>query len=278
MGKNRNRNRGGGEPVKQNYGMSDPDLEKMESVSTEDGDSDPADYDFDGDVSKAPSSLLFNTGGFAPVSVTYRIPISELKAQMLRILQTAIDDVTRVGCNFDPTTGEILFYAQFREGSKHFNDQSMKDTMISDKSPRYYSQELRAFCARFGMNPKADCTRDKNGNPIGKYAQLAKKDSKKINIQNLVVPMTENGNFAKSYAVLISWTTLIQIMFDLNDHNFQKKYNVRPGRSSIDAHFSFNKSSGNSFGRLEYLEVTKSSVSIRSRGLSPKLGFNGIDA
>lgn len=276
MGKH-NRNRGSGEPIKQNYGMSDPDLDKIEGVIREEDGEDP-DLTIDGDVNKAPSSLLFNTGSFAPVSVTYRIPIAELKAQMLRILQVAIDDVVRVGCSYDPSNGEILFYAQFRDGSKHFNDQSMQNTMISDKSPRYYSQELKQFCAQFGMNPKMDCARDKNGNPIGKYAALAKKEGKKINIQNLVIPLTENNNFSRAYAVLISWTKLVQVMFDLNDQNFQKKYNVRPNRSSIDAHFSFGKSSGNSFGRLEYLEVVKSSTSVRSRGLSPKFGFNGIDA
>ncbi len=276
MGKH-NRGRGG-DPVKQNYGMKDPDLDAMEGIRQEDAEGEGEDPIVDGDVSSTPSSLLFNTGGFAPVSVTYRIPINELKQQMLRVLQVAIDDIIRVGCNYSPETGEILFYAQFRDGSKHFNDRSMQDTMISDKTPRYYSQELRQFCAKYGMKPKEDCTRDKNGNPIGKYAQLAKKNNNKINIQSLVVPMTENGNFSKSYAVIISWTTLIQIMFDIDDRSFQKKYNTRPGRSSLEAHFNFGKSGGNPFGRLEYLEVTKSANTIRSRGLSPKLGFNGIDA
>ncbi|MCM1213971.1 MAG: hypothetical protein NC548_05575 [Lachnospiraceae bacterium] len=277
MGKNRNRGRGS-EPPKTNYGIKDPDLESMEGIRTDEDPEDGETLIVDGDVSKTPSNLLFNTGGFAPVSVTYRIPISELKAQMLRILQVAIDDVIRVGCNYSPETGEILFYAQFRDGSKHFNDQSMRETMISDKSPRYYSPELRRFCANYGMKPKEDCARDKNGNPIGKYAALAKKQSNKINIQNLVVPMTENGNFARSYAVLISWTTLIKVMFDYDDRSFQQKYNAKPGRSSLDAHFSFGKSGGNPFGKLEYLEVIKSANTIRNRGLSPKLGFNGIDA
>lgn len=236
-----------------------------------------------GDVNDAPNNLLYNVGGFEPVSVTYRLTPSVMKEQFLKIVQAAITDVVKIGMHSYPDTGEVLVYAVFKDNSSHFINKHMENTMINIGQTEYYSPEFKKFAANFGIVPKRDCPRDKNGNFVGRYAELAKRKSKGSNgkqtipIKDMLVKTETNGVAARNKCLVLSWTKLASALFDEFDRGFENKYKQRPSRSKITAHFCFGKANNMPYGRLECLEVTKEHATARSRDLTPKFAFGGIE-
>ena len=218
-----------------------------------------------GKVSEVPNSLLYNTSGLSPVVVTYRITLPMLKQKFLAILKTAITDIENVTAMFEPSTGEIYFYAQFADNSKHFTDDSMKNTMLYNQRVQHYSPEVRAFAKKFGIKPALDCTRDKNNRIIGELGRYSDQN-KPINM-GVMFPQNKdpNNNRVASYSMRLSWNALVQIIFDYNGNGFNHSYNQRPPKCNLEAHFVYSPSGGFEFGRIDYLEVTKSVKMIGER-------------
>lgn len=277
MGKYNNGNNNGGRnnhiPNPSDMKISDMDKltpEEIEEALTKNLD----DPDIDGSVSELPNALLYNTSALSPISVTYRILISTLKKCFKDILSHEINDIYDVRVKYKASTGEVYWYVIFNEGSRHFIDRSLDDTLLSNQKQKYYSPEVRKFAARFGIVPKFDCIRSADGKIIGDMARF--KDANNLKMNELFVPtMDGNGNRVNAYSMRLSWTTLVSIMFDFNGAGFKKKYGSYPPKTNNKMFYKYSPRGGNPFGALDWLEVTKEYKSLgHGRDLTPRESFD----
>lgn len=274
----KNRNYGGRD--RSNYNKPDPDIAAADVIPSveEVGDAELNVKDLN--ATFVPNSLMYNAFGIAPVSTTYRILMKELKEIFTKLCKQQIDGVDCVKAVYDKSIGEVQFFCVFTENCRHFNDQSMKDTMLSDQRPTFYSRELKEFAAKFGLNPQRDCVRDKNGKILGSMAELAKKGKDHLNANVLFVPNLDNANnIVRSYSMRLSWTTLVRLIFDMDGKAFEGQFGRRPSRCKLECHFEFQKTHESEFGNVLYLEVTKSSNGGNySNTPRPKVSFNYSEA
>ncbi len=219
-----------------------------------------------GDSREEPNSLTFTTYPLTPVEVKYRVQITRLEDMFLKILQSYITDIEEVFCETDRRTGDVMWFCRFSEGSSHFDDGSLRFTAISDKKVEYLSPELRKFANKFGMNPKQDLLRGNNGEILNKafmeQSRVRNLSGGKTGInQKLLFCRNEDGagNLVNSWSMRLSWTTLVQIIFDKDGRVFQEKYKKRPPRCNINVSWVYGKSSGgDKTGDARFLEVIKS--------------------
>lgn len=265
-----------------NYGQPDVDTDKVDDLPSDEDVADPEiEVKPDDAVKYVPSSLVYSTEAISPSKVTFRILINDLKDMFYNVCSEQIYGLDSVRCSFDQATGEVQFFAMFVENCRHFNDRSMENTLLADQKTKYYSNEVKAFAKKFGMRPAADCPRDKDGKVVGEFAKHVKKNGNApLNADSLFIQNVDRaGNFARSFSMRLSWTTLVRLIFDENGHAFQKQYNKRPSRCRIESAFVFDKADGMEFGRLRYLEVTKSMMGFNSSAnTKPRIAFNYREA
>lgn len=261
-----------------NYNQPDADLNAIDDLPADDEIEDPELNIKPEDNVFIPNSLVYNTCGISPTTATYRILMKDLKEMFTNVCRSQIDGVERVTAVFDPNIGEVQFFCMFSENCRHFNDNSMANTMIADQRPDYFSPEIKTFAKKFGLKPSRDCVRDKNGKVIGEFSKYANND--KLNTRLLFVRSVDSSNnVTRGYAMRLSWTTLIRLIFDMDGKSFYKQYGKKPSRCSMSVNFMFAKQNGNEFGRIQYLEVTKSTNGIGNIGASrPKVAFNYREA
>ena len=151
--------------------------------------------------------------------------------------------------------------------------------MLADQKPRYFSNEVKTFAKKFGMVPSMDCPRDKDGKIIGEFAKFGKKNDDRLNADLLFVRTVDSSNnMTRGYSMRLSWTTLIRLIFDENGQAFYKQFGKRPTRCNLSAHFEFAKDGGHTFGRVLYLEVTKTVNGVSGNSQKPKTAFNYREA
>lgn len=277
MSKNKN-NMNNQQRDRSNYNQPDPDLNKPYELPGEDEVGEPELNIKPEDNVFVPNSLVYNAYGVSPTTATYRILMKDLKEIFAKVCKSQIDGVEGVSAVYDPNIGEVQFFCMFSENCRHFNDQSMQNTMLSDQRPRYFSPEVKAFAKKFGMIPSRDCVRDKNGKVIGEFSKFGKQD--KLNADMLFVKSVDrSNNVTRAYSMRLSWTTLIRLIFDMDGQAFYKQYGKRPSRCTLQANFVFAKHDGHEFGRIQYLEVTKSTNGLGTTGTPrPKTAFNYREA
>lgn len=261
-----------------NYNQPDPDLNQPDELPTDEEVGEP-ELNIKADENVfVPNSLVYNAYGIGPTTATYRILMSELKKMFKKVCQSQIDGVEDVSAVYDPGNGDVQFFCRFVENCHHFDDHSMQGTMLSDQKSRYFSPEVKAFAKKFGMVPSRDCPHDKNGKVIGDFAKFAKVD--RLNADMLFVKTVDSSNnITRGYSMRLSWTTLIRLIFDMNGDAFYKQFGKRPSPCNLEVHFEFKKHDGADYGRIMYLEVTKSiKGATGSNAPRPKVGFNYREA
>lgn len=275
MSKNNNRNNYNRD--RSNYNKPDPDLTSIDEIHTDEEAEEPELSIKPEDNVFIPNALVYNSFGISPTTVTYRILMKDLKDMFTKVCKSQIDGVDGVSAVYDPTIGEVQFFCMFNENCRHFNDQSMKNTMLSDQKSEYLSPAIKDFANKFGMRPSRDCVRDKNGRVIGEFSKF-KND--RLNAKALFVRSVDrSNNMTRAYSMRLSWTTLIRLIFDMNGSGFYNQYGKKPTRCSMSANFVFSKHNGNEFGRIQYLEVTKSTNGLGGSGAPrPKVAFNYREA
>jgi len=239
---------------------------------------------YEGDVSKTPNSLLFNSQGLQPVEVTYRITIKQLKEYFLRICRSQIDDVEEVFARVNPATGDTLWFCRFANNSKHFDDGSMVHTAIGDHRSDYLSKEVKAFAQKFAMDPKSDLVRTDGGKiAMHEFAKMEKyrndNGKKMIDKKFIFVPNVDSaGNRTNSMSMRLSWTALTKAMFDIDGKGFEAKYGKRPPKCQISVGFKYEKSrEKGEFGTPYALEVKKSIQNLNGGHLAPRESFKYHD-
>lgn len=261
-----------------NYNQPDPDVNQPDELPTDEEVGDPELNIKPNENVFTPNSLVYNAYGISPTTATYRILMKDLKDMFTKVCKDQIDGVDEVTAVFDPNIGEVQFFCRFNENCRHFDDHSMQNTMLSDQKSRYFSPEVKAFAKKFGMIPARDCVRDKNDKVIGEFSKFAKAD--KLNADMLFVRTVDrSNNITRAYSMRLSWTTLIRLIFDMDGSAFKKQFGKQPTRCHLETHFEFTKHDGHEFGRIQYLEVTKSTNGIGSSSAPrPKIGFNYREA
>ena len=261
-----------------NYNLPDPDVNAYAALPTDEEVGEPELNVKPEENVFIPNSLVYNAYGISPTTATYRILMKDLKQIFTKVCKSQIDGVDEVTAVYDPNIGEVQFFCRFVENCRHFDDRSMVNTMLSDQKTSYFSPEIKAFAKKFGMVPARDCVRDKNGKILGEFSRFAKAD--KLNADVLFVKTVDrSNNITRAYSMRLSWTTLIRLIFDMDGSGFQKQFNKKPARCRLDCHFEFSKHDGHEFGRIQYLEVTKSTNGIGAAGAPrPKVSFNYREA
>lgn len=261
-----------------NYNQPDPDVNQPDELPTEEEVGEPELNIKPEDNVFIPNSLVYNAYGIAPTTATYRVLMKDLKEMFAKVCKDQIDGVDEVTAVYDPSIGEVQFFCRFNENCRHFDDRSMQGTMLSDQKSRYFSPEVKAFAKKFGMVPARDCVRDKNGKILGEFSRFAKED--RLNADVLFVRTVDrSNNITRSYSMRLSWTTLVRLIFDAEGKAFRNQYGKNPTRCRLEAHFEFSKHDGHEFGRIQYLEVTKSTNGVgSSNSPRPKIGFNYREA
>ena len=260
-----------------NYNQPDPDVSKVDELP-EDVEEPTLNIKPEENVF-IPNSLVYNAYGVAPTTATYRILMKDLKDMFTKVCKDQISGVDCVRAQFDPDTGEVQFYCMFEENCRHFNDQSMENTLLADQRPRYFSKEVREFAKKFGMIPSMDCPTDKDGKIIGTFAKFGKKNDDKLNADLLFVKTVDSSNnLTRGYSMRLSWTTLIRLIFDENGQAFYKQFGKRPSRCKLSAPFEFAKDGEHVFGKVLYLEVIKTINGLSGNTQKPKTAFNYREA
>lgn len=262
-----------------NYNKPDPNIDAIDALPTDEEVGEPELNVKNLNVEFIPNSLVYNAYGIAPTTATYRVLMKDLKEMFAKICKSQIDGVEGVTAAYDSSIGEVQFFCMFNENCRHFNDRSMADTMLSNERPQYFSPEVKAFAKKFGLKPYYDLVRDKNGKIVSSLGSKFGKDDH-LNAQTLFVKSVDgSNNLTRAYCMRLSWTTLIRLIFDQDGKAFEAKYGLKPSRCRLECHFEFSKAGDQEFGKILYLEVTKSANMISGSGMPrPKVSFNYREA
>ena len=193
------------------------------------------------------AAISYNPAGFLPSAVTYRVTLSQLKPVALKFIKEFLDEVENVTFITNPKSGEISTFVWLPVDSKHLRDNStMKDNSAIKMPIIRYSNDLKEFMDRFCHN-----------------------DQKRT--------INEEGGMRLA-GIQIDLARVAKIMFDENGIKFNKDFSGSKVPTSIRLTANFEKGTdGHNFGKLRYLEVTKSTrTGLEEAEPRPKKSFKAI--
>ena len=147
-----------------------------------------------------------------------------------RYVRKIIPEFNDVTLEYNTSTGEIITFAWIHKNSSHLVDQSMKNmrNVAVKVTTSYMSDELRDFTRRF----------------------CPKKQSKPIEAIN-------NNNLI---GFIVDPLKIIDIVFDRSGDAAEKEFGYRPPNTSITLTPKFSRLNDLKYGRLDLIEITKSTA------------------
>jgi hypothetical protein len=193
------------------------------------------------------AAITYNAAGFLPSKVTFNVTLSQLKPIVLKSVQEFVDEIQNVTFITNSKSGEIATFVWLPSDSKHLRDTStLKDNSAIKLPITRYSSELKEFMERF-CHPENKRT------------------------------INEEGGMRLA-GIQIDLARVMRIIFDEQGTKFSKDFNYPKVYTNIRLTANFDKGSdGHNFGKLRYIEITKSTKSaIEEAEPKPKKSFKAI--
>lgn len=177
------------------------------------------------------ASMSYSVSGYVPVESVWKLTPEQIKNVVFRIAKSMLPDIDYVTLETNPKTGAIEAYVWLNNRSRHLRDNTTMNEQSAIHRPiTRYSHELKEFMGKF-------CAKDK-ARTVG-----------------------ETTNY-QVVGIEVLLERFLMIEFDANGEKYANEFGVN-GKPQTRLRFGadYNKSNDDKFGKLRYIEITKSTKS-----------------
>ena len=164
--------------------------------------------------------LGYNLLGLNPIRSIYHLEVDTVKKMIEDICRKEISDVKELVLDVRDNPKRVEIYLWFNADSKHFIDKSFANNSMLPGAISRLSDEIKAFCLKYGWRPADD-----NSN-----------DSDKVIIKNIIYANKEKE---RCNCVRLAISPFIIIAFDGFGNGYNAEFGKKPPRVKFDKRWEF---------------------------------------